>query len=784
MYDFTNLSDVEFEKLSADILSRKFNSKLRYFAPGRDGGIDLVDDVYKKNIVVQVKHYARSSASSLINSLKKEVEKVENLQPVQYYVCVSQNLTASNILDIYNLFEEYMDDTSNIITRIELVDFLNQESNQDILRRNFKLWLLSDKLLKDIFNNQVFIDSEVLLDDINEEFHYFVQTKVFEEALDTLRDNRLLLIYGAPGVGKSINSKMLASVFVKEDYIIRYTTDANVSTIKKVISENPDVKEVIILDDCLGQYYFKLKDGQDRELISLIKYIKHHKNKVLIMNTRVTVLNEAKRTRLELRRFLEQKKLPLKTIDMEDTSISEKAEIFYNHLKKNNIPKTYFETLRKNKNYRNIIEHHNYNPRIIEFVTQEHRYNEVNASDYYEYILENLTNPQEVWEDEFSEKLDEVDRIFMHTLFSLTDTHIDMNILKECFIFRLQNEGRSHTTVDLFSNTKARLTKSLVKILDVNGSPYIGVLNPSINDYLNSHLSTNEIGLKAIKKSILYLQQLEKMYTKNKAEKVIIDRIHSGNFLTLRDWDNKKYDYLFYCIAKNRILKEEYKPIIKDNFGTLKENFIYLKTTVDKKEIVLQFIEEEALFNFYNISENLKDENFINDFIREFDFKGILQLLAVLENKGILHTPLQEQLNTAFIEELDGYLDNINIDEIIEENEGFEIFYKSMPSEKSSEIFDRNVKELWVEVRNDIKKDILNILGPKLSCKHIEEQLKESIELNITINSIYDAFDRHNYQLNYEPDYDDFEDYQDYELRGYNIDNSNDADAIFDRDIK
>ena len=81
-----------------------------------------------------------------------------------------------------------MEDTSNIITRFVLVNFLDEGNNQDILRKNFKLWLLSDKLLKDIFNNQVFIDSEVLLDDINEDFKYFVQTRVFNEALDILKN--------------------------------------------------------------------------------------------------------------------------------------------------------------------------------------------------------------------------------------------------------------------------------------------------------------------------------------------------------------------------------------------------------------------------------------------------------------------------------------------------------------------------------------------------------------------------------------------------------------------
>jgi hypothetical protein len=51
--------------------------------------------------------------------------------------------------------------------------------------------------LKDIFNNAVFIDSEVLLDDINADFKFFVQTKVFNDALETLKKHRVLMLYGA-----------------------------------------------------------------------------------------------------------------------------------------------------------------------------------------------------------------------------------------------------------------------------------------------------------------------------------------------------------------------------------------------------------------------------------------------------------------------------------------------------------------------------------------------------------------------------------------------------------
>ncbi|PRS73294.1 AAA family ATPase [Bacillus sp. LNXM65] len=781
MFDFTNLSDVEFEKLCADILSRKLGVKLQYFSAGRDGGIDLTDDAAHKNIIVQVKHYAKSSFSSLLTSLRKEVDKVNELNPNQYYICVSQQLTAANIKVIYELFKNYMDNSSNIITKSVLVEFLEEESNQDILRKNFKLWLLADKLLKDIFNNKVFIDSEVLLEDINEDFKYFVQTRVFNEALEILKNSRLLMIKGSPGVGKSINSKMLAAAFAKEDYIIRYTTDGQVSNIKSVISQNPDVKEVILLDDCLGQYYFSLKEGQDLELISLINYIKNYANKVLILNTRITIFNEANRSRLQFRHYLEKNNLPIKTIDIDEIFIEEKAEIFYNHLYKNKIPRVYFEQLQKNKKYRKIIEHINYNPRIIEFVTEKYRYSNISPQDYYYYILSQLNNPMDVWADEFEQKLKEIDRIFMYTLFSLTDTYTDINALEDCFIFRLEQEGRAQSTINLFNEVKSRLTKSLVKIMDVNDYEKIGVLNPSINDYMNSYLHANKIGINAIKKSILYIEQIEKILKKDEAEKFLLNKLTSGEFIDLKSFENKKIEYLFYGITKYNILIDSYKTIIKNNFNEIGENFSFFDEKIEKKDILVKFLEESTLYTFYDIETCLMNEDFMEDFISNLGYKGIIEILLAIKNNELLLPEIIEQLESDFIGSLDSHISNIEIYEYIEDIDGFGAFYELMSLESPTKEFNEEIQKLHSDVTKTIARELKSELEKKVDFETIKSEIEQLLEINITIEKINDEVVRF-FDQQIEPDFDDYlDDLDDYNNRGYEPGDVDPTDIIFER---
>ncbi len=63
MLNYRNLNEIEFEYLCQDIMQQKLGVELHRFAVGRDGGIDLADNVDTKNIIIQVKHYMRSTVA-------------------------------------------------------------------------------------------------------------------------------------------------------------------------------------------------------------------------------------------------------------------------------------------------------------------------------------------------------------------------------------------------------------------------------------------------------------------------------------------------------------------------------------------------------------------------------------------------------------------------------------------------------------------------------------------------------------------------------------------------
>lgn len=74
-----------------------------------------------------------------------------------------------------------------------------------------------------------------------------------------------------------------------------------------------------------------------------------------------------------------------------------RSEILYNHLKNNELVSAFFDNLFSN-NYRRIIDHKNYNPRIIEHLTNFKLLKNIEATAYFDFFLENLDRPNKIWE--------------------------------------------------------------------------------------------------------------------------------------------------------------------------------------------------------------------------------------------------------------------------------------------------------------------------------------------------------------------------------------------------
>lgn len=629
MLNYANLNDVEFEYLCQDVMSKKLGVNLRRFAPGKDGGIDLSESTFKPKIIVQVKHYTKTDVSGLIRSLANEVKKVEAQKPKQYFICCSKELSAKKISEIYTMFSDYMDSDENIITLNEIEDFLTDCANTDVLRKHYKLWISSTNILQSLNNNDIFIDCESLLSSIHTDEKYFVQTSAYNHAQECLSKHKTLFITGDPGVGKTITSKMLILNYAAEGYRVRYTTDiTDLSSLKRSLTEDRNAKEIVLLDDCFGQAYFEMKSSQGTELLSLIRFVNASKNKLLILNSRITIYQEAQIKTPDLVTSFERKEFKVQFINMSAISDLEKAKILYNHLYFSTNNDDYFQAIKTNRNYMSIIKHNNFNPRIIEFISNPSRYNSKPANIYYEFVKQCLDNPHMVWNNEYEERIQVVDRCLLMTIFSLTNTMVSYELAEKCFLKRVRCMPAIDTTINLFERSLARLQASFIKIIDDKGHKKLSMVNPSVNDYLKYKLKRNPLELEKILESAMAIPQYKRLLSVDKANTQILSLFESGKINeVLFESEIEKLEYIASYIILQSIMKIDYKDYIYHFLTKFDDIYDFSKSKNDLDEILIKLFNKK-MFNFYKLDSFLMDFEILENIFLNFSLEELPLIIS------------------------------------------------------------------------------------------------------------------------------------------------------------
>ncbi len=509
-YNFFALSDGEFEELSRDILSRELGQEMRIFGKGADQGIDIADRKDGRTIIAQCKNYINTPIPKMMSALEKEKDKVEKLNPNEYYLFINKDISPQKIKTIYELFQEWMPSKENIYTRSDCDAFISKSENQDIAQKYPHLLNLNS--LHNLINSSTIIDNQDLLISSNNLSTLFVPTRQYQQAMALLENNQVVLISGAPGTGKTISSKMLAAQFVCYNrYLLRYSNGEDLYQIKSMLSPDPEQKEFIFIDDVFGQHYHEMNNSKENLLKQIIRHVNNSPNKRMLINTRMTILQEA-RQRFNFADGSSDGKEPFSIVDMNQITLLEKAEIFVNHLKCRDVPRNYIDSVKANHIYRSIVRHANYTPRIIDRCTQEKYVREIKPNEYATHILHTLNHANEIWDDEFKHRLNEPDRILLYTLYSLTNHDVSENALRKAVNARLNPSAMFCESINV-NDILQRLNESMIAITYKNDTRMVGAINPSVNDFLRSYLRQTPEERDRIIEHATFMEQIERIST-------------------------------------------------------------------------------------------------------------------------------------------------------------------------------------------------------------------------------------------------------------------------------
>lgn len=487
-YTFEQLNDKEFEVLSADIMSAVFKKKVERFKPGKDEGIDgrFFSDK-NKEIIIQCKHYKKTDFRRLVRDLKKtEVEKVKKLKPNKYIFVTSIPLSRKYKNEIKTIFKPYIKNASDVYGQEDLNDFLSQ--NSDIEERHYKLWITSSNVLNRILHSAIKGRSESELSRINKKSYKYVITENHYKAIKILEKKQVLLVSGEPGIGKTTLAENICLSYAGEGYEFICIED-DFYEAESVFKKGK--KQVFYFDDFLGRNYLEvLEDKMDSLVMKFIERIKNDKSKYFILTSRTNILNNG----LRLSCILSEKKFKKNEYMLTISKLTpfEKAYILYNHIFFSKLNETFIDEIYKNKNYKKIVGNKNFNPRLIEFITDVDLVHLTDSSEYWDFIKNTLDNPKDIWEHSFKiQSNDFVRNLVFLTVFN--GGRIEESDLEEAYnkLNKSENlKNPSHTDKDFKSMVHLAIKFFLNRTNNGFTHDYV-LFNPSITDYIINEYGNN-----------------------------------------------------------------------------------------------------------------------------------------------------------------------------------------------------------------------------------------------------------------------------------------------------
>ena len=598
-YDFSQLNDKEFESLVADLLSKHFTCRIERFKGGRDSGVDgrfFCDD--KGEVILQCKHYLKTGLPGLLSNLRnKEKLKIKKLFPKRYIFITSLPLSRKNKQEIKSLLNHSIKRADDIFGKEDLNQLLLEYPK--IEERYFKLWISSTNVLQRLMNNAIKGRSDFAIQQIREKSKKYVQTENHIKALKILEEKNVVIISGEPGIGKTTLAENLCLHFTSHDYEF-VEIQQDISEAEELFL--PKKRQLFYYDDFLGSNYLEaIENKRDSHVVRFIDRVKSDKTKLFILTSRTNILNSGilhscifANNKIFKNEFL---------LTIESLFPLDKARMLYNHIWHSKLEESFIDEIYKDKRYRKIISHRNFNPRLIEFITDLDRISAESCIDYWDFVQKTLGNPKDIWDDCFKRQNNPYVRCLV-LLVVFNGGDITEEELRSAYLRFIKKEGlinNSFTEKDFLSSVKLA-TKLFLNRKKRSEAGFYSLFNPSISDYILREYGNDVNKLLSVYFSLQTVKSLEQI------DSLEHDSIISPSFcLKVKNQlfdelgiDEVSYDYIIYLAYYFGTSDRKRTKIID-----------MLKYIIQKPKEINYIVKFIFLLDYYSVELKLKCFNFI-----------------------------------------------------------------------------------------------------------------------------------------------------------------------------
>lgn len=380
-----------------------------------------------------------------------------------------------------------------------------------IERKYYKLWIRSTEILLRHLHQDIYESSASEISNMINNIKYYARTSMYNVSYEKLRKNHIVVITGAPGVGKTSLAEQLCISSIVDGYecfIIIKNIEEAFSVLRR------EEKQVFYYDDFLGSNYLNtIEKNEDSNIVRFMRIVASQ-DKRFILTSRINILDHSYQKFQKL-----SDKLVLKNefvINIPEYSYNDKLLILYSMLWKSDLNKELFEVFTDINFLNKVILHKNFNPRIIEIITNniflKNDNKEIkNRDEFIAFIQNNLDTPFIAWDNAFTHQLDDSSRI-LTKLVALSGEAIDENRLIDAYTYYINNFPLnivSNSANDFYTVSKilcrSFLNKSISNERNIKYSPF----NPSITDYIVGKLKNDHIAWVQILKSLNSCESLQ-----------------------------------------------------------------------------------------------------------------------------------------------------------------------------------------------------------------------------------------------------------------------------------
>jgi len=511
-YDFKSLSPIDFELLVRDLLQHELGVHFESFKPGRDKGIDFRHSPARgMDWIIQCKHYAVSGFSKLLSSLKnEELEKVKKLNPARYILATSVGLTPNEKDKLLEVFADVNLASGDILGREDLNDLLGKYV--DVEQGHMKLWLSSSAVLERMLNSPTLNLTEDTIRRIQERAKLYVHNDSFPKALEMLRTGNICVICGIPGIGKTTLAEMLLLLFMQHQYqVVRVTEDIREAyALKHNDKSNP---RLYYYDDFLGRTALgdKLRKNEDQRLSEFVQSVRASESAKLILTTREYILNQARREYERMADWVYENDTFV--LDLSKYSRRIKAQILFNHVYFSQLPRHYIDALISHPDFLKLIDHKNYNPRLVEYMTNFEKVGHLAADEYFTAFRDSFDNPSKLWEHAFKDISFGAKNLVL-VLFTLP-TNVLLQDLKAAYepfhASRCKTNNVALGDKDFYDALREADGNFTTSDNSASGLR-VSFHNPSVADFVRDYLHDQLQVLGKLLETIVFVDQLELMW--------------------------------------------------------------------------------------------------------------------------------------------------------------------------------------------------------------------------------------------------------------------------------